>query len=86
MTSTTIGRRLSGNSIFVYLLSNASTDIAIHNNFTHFRNYLAEPLRLSREEHWYVSLSSIYMSNVSYDNENENCALDIICPQIEQSN
>lgn len=82
--ASSVGKRPEGMSNFyVYLLSNASTDLAPDNTLTHFRNYLAKPIHLPKEEHWYVSLSSLYMSNVGRGVKN--CALDIICQQLEQS-
>ena len=79
------GNRNREKVFYVYLISNASTDLAKNNTLTHYRNYLAETLFLPQKENWYVCLNSLYLSNSSTPGTDKNTVLNVVCPQISQT-
>jgi hypothetical protein len=75
----------SDSQFFVYLLSSASMKLAPQNTLTKFRNYLVDEIYLKKSDNWYISLQTLFMSNVSEEGTNKNNVIKVECPQIHQN-
>ena len=69
-----------GDNFYIYLISNASSDLYPDNTLTQFSNHLDHSINLGGD--WMVCLQSIYIS-LNWMNEKEESGIRVICPQIQ---